>query len=33
MDDNRKSKIAALLLTLLWLVGTVLVMLYTHLHY
>ncbi len=33
MDDNRKSRIAALLLTLLWLVGTVLVMLYTHLHY
>jgi len=32
MEDN-KSKIAALLLTLLWLAGTVAVMLYTHLHY
>ena len=31
--EERKSKIVALLLTLLWLVGTVLVMLYTHLHY
>lgn len=33
MNDNNKSKIAALLLTLLWTVGTVLVMLYTNLHY
>ena len=31
--EERKSKIVALLLTLLWLVGTVLLMVYTHLHY
>lgn len=33
MNDNRKSKIAALLLTLLLLVGSVLVMMFTNLHY
>lgn len=33
MNDNRNSKIAALLVTLLLLVATVLVMLHTYLHY
>lgn len=31
--EERKSKIAALLLTLLWIVGAVLLMVYTNLHY
>lgn len=31
--EERRSKIVALLLTLLWLVGTVLLMVFTHLHY